>query len=177
MILSFVFLFLMLLLITAVVFYLFCFFIPALKLKYDGISTTLATKIQFYEDDVEPFTGDRTKIAAIDDSADSDFEKRLLYQGDKNCLLFHNIYNSEYKNPKICIGVGDCVRICPQEAIKIRFNRAEIMGTCNGCGKCIDYCPEHIISLVPRSKKDSESFPKGFKFWAACYKLLSWVWG
>ena len=168
----------MILLITAIIFYLFCFFLPALKLKYEGISDSLATKLNFsYDASKKLSKPDSSKIAAIEQCNDTDLEKRLIYKGEKNCRLFHKIYGSEYKNPKICIGFGDCVKVCPQEAIKIRNNRAEISEFCNACGKCIDICPENIISLVPRPKKSEENRTRGFKFWAACYKLLSVVRG
>jgi len=174
MILSLLFLFLMLLIITAAVFYLFCFFLPALKLKYEGISDLLASELNFSRDEIpEPkVKPDFSKVAVVETVPDADFEKRLVYKGDKNCRLFHEIYSSEYKNPKICIGFGDCVNVCPQEAISIKNNQAVVGFLCNGCGKCVDFCPESIISLVPRTKKTEETPSKLFKFWAFCYRLL-----
>ena len=177
MILSLFFLFLMLVLISLAIFYLFCFFLPALKLKYEGISDSLATELQFSESDVADVKADFSKIAALEPTDESDLEKRLVYKGQKNCRLFHEAYSSEYKNPRICIGFGDCTKICPQEAISIRKNRAVVSELCNGCGKCLDVCPSHILSLVPRAKKSDESDEKGFKFWAACYKLFMVVRG
>ncbi|MCR4821576.1 MAG: 4Fe-4S binding protein [Treponema sp.] len=172
MILSLFFLFLMILLITAAIFYLFCFFIPALKIKYEGITDSLATELHFTDDDIYyNVKKDFTKIAAIEDVSDYS-EKRLDYKGEKNCRLFHEIYNSEYKSPKTCIGFGDCAKVCPQQAITIQNNRAHISPMCNGCGRCIDYCPENIISLIPREKKSDKDEEKVFKFWSACYKLI-----
>ena len=172
MILSLLFLFFMLLLITASLFYLFCFFLPALKLKYEGISDSLASEIQFSDEDTTSFIKTDCNMVAVVEQSDGDDEKRLIYKGEKNCRLFHDIYRSEYKNPKLCIGFGDCVKVCPQEAISIREKRAVISTLCNGCGKCLDYCPEQLISLVPSAKKSGESNEKGFKFWSACYKLF-----
>lgn len=178
MILSFFFLFLMLLIITAVIFYIFCFFLPALKLKYEGITDSLSSQLHFSDDDIYDYVKpDFSKIAYIERIAHDPEEKRLIYKGEKNCRLFHEIYSSEYKNPKICIGFGDCMKVCPQRAISIRDNCAEISEICNGCGKCLDYCPEKLISLVQRTKKSEESAPKGFKFWQACYKLIIGVRG
>ena len=174
MILSLFFLFLMLLLITAAIFYLFCFFLPALKLKYEGISDSLATELQFKDENIHDFVRpDFSKIAKLEDVEDSDLQKRLIYKGEKSCRLFHEIYHSEHKNPKLCIGFGDCLLVCPQEAITIKNNRAEISAHCNGCGKCIDYCPENILKLVDREKNSDEVCEKGFKFWKSCYKLLN----
>ena len=172
MILSLFFLFLMLLLISVAIFYLFCFFLPALKLKYEGISDSLATELQFSESDDVLEQADFSKVAVLEETDESNLEKRLVYKGQKNCRLFHETYGFEYKNPKVCIGFGDCVKICPQEAIFIRNNHAVISESCNGCGKCVGSCPEHLLSLVPRGKKISESEEKGFKFWSLCYRLF-----
>lgn len=172
MILSMFLLFLMLLLISAAIFYLFCFFLPALKIKYEGISDSLASELQFVEEKTEPVKKDFSKVAVITEDEKNAGEKRLAYSGDKNCRLFHEIYSSEYKTTKVCIGFGDCVRVCPQEAIPIKGNKAVVSSFCNGCGKCVDMCPVNIISLVPVSKKSEEVTEKGFKFWSACYKLI-----
>lgn len=173
MILSILFLFLMLLIITAVLFYFFCFFVPALKVKYEGISELLASELKFSREDIYDFyPHDFSKVAVVEDKKHEEDKRRLIYMGEKNCRLFHEIYRSEYTNPKVCIGFGDCVKVCPQEAIIIRDGKAVITSLCNGCGKCIDFCPEKLISLVPEQKNYEENSLKHFKFWSACYKLL-----
>lgn len=178
MILSMFFLFLMLLIITALLFYLFFFFLPALKLKYEGVTDSLSSEIKFSDEDIYNFVKpDFSQIANVQKEPLDKDDRRFIYKGEKNCRLFYEVYNSEYKNPRVCIGFGDCVKVCPQEAISIRDNYAEISGMCNGCGKCIDFCPQHLISLVPRLKDDKESPSKDFKFWSSCYKLLGRVWG
>ncbi len=178
MILSLFFLFLMLLIITAVIFYLFCFFIPALRVKYEGITDSLASELQFSDEDIYDFVKpDFSQKAVVEKIAHNEEQRRMIYKGEKNCRLFHDTYSSEYKNPKICIGFGDCVKVCPQEAISIQDGCAKISDMCNGCGKCVDFCPENIISLVSYEKKSEESLTKGFKFWAACYRLITRVRG
>ncbi|WP_294429956.1 4Fe-4S binding protein [uncultured Treponema sp.] len=181
MILAYFFLFLMLLIIVALIFYLFCFFLPALKLKYEGITDSLATEMHFPDNTSEELIKtDCSNVAVINDAeteGDKKINRRLFYKGEKNCRLFHETYGSEYTNPNICIGFGDCVKICPQEAIFIRNKKAVVSNLCNGCGKCLDYCPKKIISLVPRTKKTDETSKKYFKFWSACYKLLKVVRG
>lgn len=174
MILSMLLLFFMLLVISAAIFYLFCFFLPALKLKYEGISDSLATEMQFSDDSMKkPIPSDFSKIAFVEPISSESESKRLIYRGEKNCRLFHEMYRSEYENPKVCIGFGDCVKVCPQEAISIKNNCAVVNALCNGCGKCLECCPEHIISLVLRPKKSQENAEKGFKFWSACYKIIN----
>ena len=95
MILSLFFLFLMLLLISVAIFYLFCFFLPALKLKYEGISDSLATELQFSESNDVLEQADFSKVAVLEETDESNLEKRLVYKGQKNCRLFHETYGSE----------------------------------------------------------------------------------
>mgnify|MGYP002624832299 CR=1 FL=1 len=174
MILSLFLLFLMIFIITAAIFYLFCFFLPALRLKYEGISASLATELHFDEEKQDSnLQSDFSKVAVIEKTSETPPEKRLVYKGEKNCRLFHQIYRSEYKDPTVCIGFGDCVAVCPQEAITIKHNVATVSKMCNGCGKCISSCPENIISLVPSQKKSQENEGKGFKFCLNCYRLFT----
>lgn len=48
-----------------------------------------------------------------------------------------------------CSGCGDCVEICPEEAIAL-INQKAIVDheSCTGCGVCIDSCPEDAIEPV-----------------------------
>ena len=94
-----------------------------------------------------------------------------------------------------CLGLGDCAKICPQEAIKIENMTAVITNNCCGCGKCVQICPQNIIDLIPTdtkrmvicandasentscSKLNSEENitwkdKKDFKIWEYCYRIL-----
>ncbi|MGB9678512.1 MAG: 4Fe-4S binding protein [Thermoanaerobacteraceae bacterium] len=47
----------------------------------------------------------------------------------------------------LCIGCGNCVRVCPFNAIKIEDGIAYINPEkCRDCGRCIDICPVGAIS-------------------------------
>ncbi len=51
-------------------------------------------------------------------------------------------------NPALCTGCGRCVSVCPQLAIALVENGAEIdADRCNGCGLCIQECPRQAITL------------------------------
>jgi ferredoxin len=48
-----------------------------------------------------------------------------------------------------CTGCGACLSLCPQEAIVLETERAEIrQELCIGCGICISACPERAIQDV-----------------------------
>jgi len=47
-----------------------------------------------------------------------------------------------------CTGCGDCVEVCPVEAISLNDDKAVIdEDTCTECGLCVDECPNDAISL------------------------------
>ncbi len=51
-----------------------------------------------------------------------------------------------------CLGLGDCVRVCPVNAIKIVNGVAKVdTDKCIGCEKCVKACPQGIISMVPKN--------------------------
>ena len=54
-----------------------------------------------------------------------------------------------------CLGLNDCVRACPFDAISLDDNDMRIIDKikCTGCGNCVIACPKNIIELVPISKK------------------------
>lgn len=55
-----------------------------------------------------------------------------------------------------CLGLGDCIRVCPQNAISIDEEKHIVVidrEKCNGCGLCILECPQNLIELVPAATK------------------------
>jgi RnfABCDGE-type electron transport complex B subunit len=49
-----------------------------------------------------------------------------------------------------CSGLGDCVRVCPFDAIKMGEDDLPkvIEDKCTACGLCVEACPRDIIELV-----------------------------
>ena len=55
-------------------------------------------------------------------------------------------------SPKIdrkrCTGCGDCITICPQDAIALIDGKSKIgKETCIGCAECISICPQEAIKI------------------------------
>ncbi len=46
-----------------------------------------------------------------------------------------------------CTACGDCVEVCPVDAIEIRDELAHVEDTCNLCGLCVDSCEYEAIDL------------------------------
>ena len=65
----------------------------------------------------------------------------LLWNGEKACM--HG-----------CLGLGDCVKACPNGAICIENGIAHVdTRKCTGCGLCTKACPNHIIKLISDTEK------------------------
>ncbi len=53
-----------------------------------------------------------------------------------------------------CLGLGSCVKACPQDAIRVVDGVAMVnRKKCVGCGLCVKACPRGMIELVPESKR------------------------
>ena len=47
-----------------------------------------------------------------------------------------------------CNGNGECVEVCPLDAITIENNVAVVdQDTCGDCGACVDVCPNEAITV------------------------------
>ena len=47
-----------------------------------------------------------------------------------------------------CTGCGDCIDICPSEAISLQEEKAQIANDdCTECGACVEECANEAISL------------------------------
>jgi ferredoxin len=73
------------------------------------------------------------------------------YHGVKSCRAASRLLGGFKRCPYACLGLGDCIDICPKRAISI--NNKDIAtidyDKCDGCGLCIDECVRNLIELVP----------------------------
>ncbi|MDP4118625.1 MAG: RnfABCDGE type electron transport complex subunit B [Bacillota bacterium] len=106
-----------------------------------------------------------TKISSIMGSNDH-FEKKVArvkcagncdvspvkydYVGIDNCSAALKIASGPKNCTYGCLGVGSCVKVCPQNAISINNGVAFVKESlCIGCGKCVNICPRKLIELIP----------------------------
>jgi Na+-translocating ferredoxin:NAD+ oxidoreductase subunit B len=75
-------------------------------------------------------------------SADTCATMALVSGGDKQCYYG-------------CLGGGDCVKVCPSNAIFMGANRLPtvIEELCTGCGLCAKACPRDVIEIHPIERK------------------------
>lgn len=74
--------------------------------------------------------------------------KKMEYEGIKRCAAVKMHYGGEGACTFGCLGYGDCVSVCPNDAIKMVDGVANIDARyCTGCGLCTRACPNSIIAL------------------------------
>lgn len=46
-----------------------------------------------------------------------------------------------------CTGCGDCVDVCPVEALSVENGKAVVNEECIDCGACVNMCKNEALSL------------------------------
>ena len=121
--------------------------------------------------------------------------KHSNFNESNTCFMVKNSMGTGYDCPFACIGLGDCMKVCPQTAIIIENNTALVTDNCCGCGKCAEVCPQKLIKLIPALQKtivlcnnDNQEYTscseiqkeknieriekKDFKIYSKCYKII-----
>ena len=117
-----------------------------------GVLMTLWAKA-FSEKEPQPESGEKENglRAVVHCTGGGAGFSRYRYQGAVDCLAASLLpgggpLSCEYG----CLGMGTCVKVCPEHAIRLQNGAAVVDGErCTACGKCVEACPRHIISLEP----------------------------
>jgi Na+-translocating ferredoxin:NAD+ oxidoreductase RNF subunit RnfB len=83
-------------------------------------------------------------------------ENVAVYAGVGSCKTANRLIMGFKRCPYSCLGLGDCIKVCPQNAIRIDIdtNLAIVdRDRCTGCGLCVQECPRNVIKLVPADSK------------------------
>lgn len=66
----------------------------------------------------------------------------LYFGGDKACMY-------------ACLGYGDCIRVCPVDAIYNNEKGIVIVdeAKCISCEKCVKACPKKVMKMIPEKSK------------------------
>lgn len=181
MIIRILLIFLFIVLAGFVLYFIYGVFYPAVKDQMMNAQDPLFSDVElnYVENSNMPNIDVSSSRAVVMQKENRDVSKdRLIYNGIPSCKLFNSIYDTPNENTACCLGFGDCVKVCPQEAIMINNGLAVVTKNCCGCGKCVEICPKNIIQLVPVSEissEDKKAIPeqKYFKFWKSCYKIFN----
>ncbi len=72
------------------------------------------------------------------------------------------VYFTRQTDPDACIGCGQCVEICPVDAVTVESELAVVDGQwCIGCGVCVNRCDFDAVQIVRR--KDSAEIVPDFE--------------
>lgn len=89
------------------------------------------------------------KVFCLGDDAVA--EKDYQFNGEEDCSTVYSYFQGDKACKFGCVGRGNCMRVCPVDAIKRdEYNRVWINANeCIGCEKCVSVCPTNVIGMVP----------------------------
>ncbi|HPJ21714.1 MAG TPA: RnfABCDGE type electron transport complex subunit B [Clostridia bacterium] len=77
-------------------------------------------------------------------------KKEYDYSGLETCLDANLLYGGDNACTYGCLGMGDCQKACPFDAIAMIEGVAFILeDKCKSCEICVGVCPKNIIEMVP----------------------------
>jgi len=91
----------------------------------------------------------KKKIARVRCNGGKRSSDKYEYSGLKKCAGANLLAGGNKECRFGCLGFGDCVEICPFNAIHLNGNDIPVVdgSKCTGCGKCVGACPKKIIIL------------------------------
>jgi len=82
-------------------------------------------------------------------------EDKYYYMGVKSCQAMATLTGGHRVCPVGCLGLGDCVRACAFDALKMGPHGYPVVNEmkCVGCGACEKVCPKDIMEIKTMSQK------------------------
>ncbi len=81
-------------------------------------------------------------------------QKKYLYEGFEDCDIANRLAGGGKACEYGCLGLGNCVRVCQFDAIKVEDSVAVVdPEKCTACGLCVAACPKKVIHLVPKERQ------------------------
>lgn len=77
------------------------------------------------------------------------------YAGIPTCAAAALVFGGPRACKNGCLGLGDCVRACPFDALSIGAGGIAQVDTakCTGCAVCVSVCPKDLFKLYPRGRR------------------------
>lgn len=106
----------------------------------------------------------RTAARVLCNGRSSVSKEKYEYQGINSCAAAAQLYAGHKACAYGCLGHGDCLNVCPFNAIVITGGIARVIeDRCRACGKCVEACPKNLIELISKDKKYSVMCKSGDK--------------
>lgn len=85
---------------------------------------------------------------------EGDMKQRFVYEGLASCAAAVAQGEGSDQCTYSCLGLGDCLRACPFDAIIMKDGMATIIvDRCVACGKCVPACPRGVLEILPHSHR------------------------
>ncbi|MEW5894345.1 MAG: RnfABCDGE type electron transport complex subunit B [Candidatus Omnitrophota bacterium] len=101
-------------------------------------------------------------IAVVRCNGDFNARKKTTnYDSAKTCEIETFTYAGDTDCAYGCLGLGDCVKVCPFDAIHMDTTTGLPVvdeDKCTACGKCVIACPKDIIELRKKGLKNRRVF-------------------
>lgn len=77
------------------------------------------------------------------------------YAGIRTCAAAALVFGGPRACKHACLGLGDCVRSCPFDALHLGPDGLPEVdaAACTGCAVCVAACPKELLRLVPRDRR------------------------
>lgn len=77
------------------------------------------------------------------------------YAGIPTCAAAALVFGGPRACKNGCLGLGDCVRACPFDALSLGEGGIARVDTaaCTGCAVCVAVCPKDLFRLYPRARR------------------------
>lgn len=76
--------------------------------------------------------------------------KKLNYSGAETCKMATQLFGGPKECVYGCIGFGDCIAVCPYDAIHLCDEIARVNPlACRACTACVAACPKGLIQMMP----------------------------
>ena len=200
MILAIILLILIILTVSILLLFLFYILLPSIHAQKEIHEDPVVSnnEIEYIKPVIEKTEASDMKALVLCSCEKSFNTERDSFNEGYSCALVKEYSGTGCDCKYACIGLGDCTKVCEQEAIIIKNRTAVITKLCIGCGKCVQVCPQQIIRLVPKNTEeytlcsntsDDKSSctqelktqkvlwneKKDFKIWQTCYKIFEQI--
>jgi len=100
----------------------------------------------------DPSAYNKTVAIPICQGGEKETTRSAMVSSDVNCKLAAKLHITGKQCYFCCIGLGDCVLVCPVHAIKMSDNKLPVIDPdrCISCGICVDICPRDILKIIPK---------------------------